>query len=479
MVAERLTSLDASFLYLETPARHMHVAGLSIFEPRADGPLTYADVQRVVEARIHLAPRLRQRVLSVPGNLGRPLWVDDDRFDLDFHLRRSAVPSPGGRFQLERSVGRVLSRPLDRSKPLWELYVFEGLEGDRTAVLLKLHHALADGIGSMMIGSALFDLDAEAPLGKPHQPWVPEPAPDREGLVREAVAEMASHPAEALARAARAPQRAIDAITRTVVGASALVGMGPAPEGPFDGPLGPARRFAIADVPFERLRSIKRSLGGTINDVVLTAVAIGLHKLLIARGEGTKGRSLRVMVPVSVRSKAEAGDVGNRVAPAFVEIPVGHMTPRSRLAKVRAATEELKSSSMAVSADAIIGLGAYAPPGLHAMAARLASRGRWFNLVVSNIPAPQMPLFLAGARLRANYPAMPLGEHGGLSIACSSLAGTMAFGLTADWDAVKDIDVLARGIEEAVEALDRAAAKKASPPRSPNAGSPRTTPRPR
>ena len=441
---------------------HMHVAGLSIFAPRTDGPLTYADVQRVVEARIHLAPRLRQRVLPVPANLGRPLWVDDDRFELDFHLRRSAVPTPGGRFQLERAVGRVLSRPLDRSKPLWELYVFEGLEDDRTAVLLKLHHALADGIGSMMIGSALFDLDPDAPLGDaPKRPWSPEPAPDRDELIRDAIAEMASHPAEAIARAARAPQRAIEAITRTVVGASALVGMGPAPAGPFEDPLGPARRFAIADVPFERLRSIKRSLGGTINDVVLTAVAIGLHQLMIARGEATKGRTLRVMIPVSVRSKAEAGDVGNRVAPAFVEIPIGHMTPRSRLGKVRTATDQLKSSSMAVSADAIIGLGAYAPPALHAMAARLVSRGRWFNLVVSNIPAPQMPLYLAGARLEANYPAMPLGEHGGLSIACSSLGGTMAFGLTADWDAVKDIDLLARGIEQAVDDLERAATKKA------------------
>jgi len=441
---------------------HMHVAGLSVFAPRVDGPLTYADVQRVVEARIHLAPRLRQRVLQVPFNLGRPMWVDDDRFDLDFHLRRSAVPTPGGRFQLERAVGRVLSRPLDRSKPLWELYVFEGLEADRTAVLLKLHHALADGIGSMMIGSALFDLDPAAPLGDPpRHPWEPETIPERDELLRDAVAEMASHPAEAIARAARAPQRAIDTITRTIVGASALVGMGPAPAGPFDEPLGPARRFAIADVPFERLRSIKRSLGGTINDVVVTAVAIGLHDLLVSRGEATKGRSLRVMVPVSVRSKAEAGDVGNRVAPAFVEIPVGHMTPRSRLSKVRTATDQLKSSSMAVSADAIIGLGAYAPPALHAMAARLVSRGRWFNLVVSNIPAPQMPLYLAGARLEANYPAMPLGEHGGLSIACTSLGGTMAFGLTADWDAVKDIDVLARGIEEAVEDLDRAAVKRA------------------
>ncbi len=460
MAPDRLTSLDASFLYLETPAMHMHVAGVSVFAPRKDGPLCYEDVVRVVEARLHLAPRLRQRVLPVPGNLARPLWADDDRFDLDFHLRRAAIPSPGGRLQLERAVGRVLSRPLDRSKPLWELYVYEGLAEDRTAVLLKLHHALADGIGGMLIGSALFDLQPDAPLGAPAYPWVPEPMPSREDMVRDAIREMTSHPIETLADAARTPRRALDSIGRTLSGMGSIVGMGAAPRGPFDAKIEPARRFATAEVAFERLRAIKRTLGGTVNDVVLTAVAIGLHALLAARGDTTKGRTLRVMVPVSVRSRAEAGDVGNRVAPAFVEIPVGRMTPRSRLAKVRAATEELKSGSMAVSADAIIGLGAYAPPALHAAAARLVSRGRWFNLVVSNVPAPQVPLYLGGARLVASYPAMPLGETCGLSVACTSLGGTMAFGLTADWDVLKDIDVLARGIERGVDDLEAAAASR-------------------
>ena len=178
MTQERLTSLDASFLYLERPAMHMHVAGVSVFAPREDGPLTYADVQRVVERRLHLAPRLRRRVVSVPGNLDRPVWADDERFDLDFHLRRAAIPAPGGRLQLERAVGRVLSRPLDRSKPLWELYVFEGLAERRTAVLLKMHHALADGIGGMLIGSAIFDLARDAPIGPGDRvPWVPEPTP--------------------------------------------------------------------------------------------------------------------------------------------------------------------------------------------------------------------------------------------------------------------------------------------------------------
>jgi diacylglycerol O-acyltransferase / wax synthase len=458
MSPERLSSLDASFLYLETPAMHMHVAGVSVFAPREDGPLTYEDVARVAEARLHLAPRLRQRVLRVPASLARPIWVDDERFDLDFHLRRAAIPSPGGRLQLERAIGRVLSRPLDRAKPLWELYVFEGLTEDRTAVLLKMHHALADGISGMLIASALFDLSLDAELGRPPKhPWKPKPAPSSVDLAADAVEDLLLHPMEALVRVAEAPMHAAAVIGQTLDGLRSIAGMGAPPRGPFDVHIGPNRRFATAEVSFERVHEIKRALGGTVNDVVLAAVAGGLHDLLRERGDSTRGRTLRVMVPVSVRSKAEQGDVGNRVAPAFVDVPVGKMTPRARLRRVRTSTQALKESMMAVSADSIIGLGAYAPPAIHAMAARMVSRGRWFNLVVSNVPAPQVPLYLAGAPLLASYPSMPLGENSGLSVACTSLGGTLAFGLTADWDAVPDIEVLARGIERSIADLEAAA----------------------
>jgi WS/DGAT/MGAT family acyltransferase len=467
MVNERLSSLDASFLYLETPAVHMHVAGVSVFDPREDGPLTYDDVQRVVEARLHLAPRLRQRVLRVPFGLARPTWVDDDHFDLDFHLRRAAVPSPGGRFQLERAVGRVLSRPLDPGKPLWELYVYEGLAERRTAVLMKLHHALADGISGMTIASALFDLAPDAELGTP-RPWTPTPPPTRDELIRDAARDLVLHPLEAVGQVLGAPARSFHALSETLSGVRDVVDMGAPPAGPFDTTVGPNRRFATAEASFSRIHEIKRKLGGTINDVVLTAVAGGLHDLLEHRGERTRGRTLRVMVPVSVRSKAEQGDVGNRVAPAFVDVPIGPLRARTRLRRVRRATAQLKESSMAVGADTIIGLGAYAPPALHAMAARLTSRGRWFNLVVSNVPAPQVPLYMAGAPLVASYPSMPLGERSGLSIACTSLAGTMAFGLTADWDSVPDVEVLARGIESAVDELEKDVA--AGPSRTTSSG---------
>jgi WS/DGAT/MGAT family acyltransferase len=458
MPAERLSGLDASFLYLEKPGVHMHVAGLSLFGRREDGSfLTYDDVERVVAARLRLAPRLRRKLRQVPGNLSRPVWVDDERFDLDFHLRHASVPSPGGRFQLERAVGRVLSRPLDRTKPLWELYVFEDLADDRTAILLKLHHAMADGIGGMMIASALFDLKADAPLGEPDGAWAPEPAPPVHDLIRDALEEVVLHPIQSLGHVARRPRIVAETVAATADAVRTVAGMGAAPSGPFDGRVGPNRRFATAERPFAVFRSIKERLGGTVNDVVLTVVAGGVHQLLESRGEPTRGRTLRAMVPVSVRSPGDSGDIGNRIAPVFVDVPVGRMSARTRLRRVRAAAARIKDSGMAVGADTIIGLGAYAPPALHATAARLIAQAHWCNLVVSNIPAPQAPLYLAGAPMEASYPAMNLKEDCGLSVACTSAAGTMAFGLTADWDRVPDIEVLARGIESATDDLAAAA----------------------
>jgi WS/DGAT/MGAT family acyltransferase len=462
MPAERLSGLDASFLYLEKPGVHMHVAGLSVFGPREDGTqLTYEDTERVVEARLRLAPRLRRKLLGVPGNLSRPIWVDDDRFDLDFHLRRASVPSPGSRSELERAVGRVLSRPLDRTKPLWELYVLEDLAEGRTAVLLKLHHAMADGIGGMMIASALFDLAPDAPPGAPDV-WSPEPAPPMQDLIRGAMEEVVLHPLQGLGHVARQPRILAETFAATADALRTVAGMGTPPRGPFDGKVGPNRRFATAERPFEVFRAIKSALGGTVNDVVLTAVASGVHSLLEHRGEETKGRTLRAMVPVSVRSPGDDGDVANRIAPVFVDVPVGRMAARARLRRVRSETSRIKDSGMALGADTIIGLGAYAPPALHATAARLIAQARWCNVVVSNIPAPQVPLYLAGAPLEASYPAMNLKEDCGLSVACTSAAGTMAFGLTADWDSVPDIDVLAKGIESAIDDLARAASRSSA-----------------
>jgi WS/DGAT/MGAT family acyltransferase len=311
----------------------------------------------------------------------------------------------------------------------------------------------------MQIASALFDLAPDAGSFAPPRTWDPVPPPRPTELVRAAVIDQIQHPVEAVLHAAEAPARVADLVSRTASGVRAIVGMGRTPTGPFDAAIGPNRRFATTDAPFERFHRVKAALGGTINDVVLTTVAGGLHEVLRSRGEPTRGRSLRVMVPVSVRGEDDP-QLGNRVAPAFVDVPVGAMRPERRLRAVRKATAALKASSMAESAESIIELGAFAPPALHAAAARLASRGRWFNLVVSNVPAPQVPLYLSGARLVASYPSIPLNGNVALSIACTSLGGTMAFGLTADWDAVPDLDVLIRGIDGALDQLEKSAADR-------------------
>jgi diacylglycerol O-acyltransferase / wax synthase len=462
MATERLTALDASFLYLEQQAMHMHVAGLSVLDPstRPDGRLRAEDIERVFVSRLHLAPRLRQKVKMVPYGLALPVWVDDASFDLDFHVRRAALPSPGGRLELAEQAQRILSRPLDRTKPLWELYVIEGLEDGHVATLMKVHHAMIDGLSGMHLTAALFDLTPEPPQEPPPPAWEPDPEPSSQDLLRDATQTLFAHPVQALMNGIDAVRRspaiaALDAGT-VLSGFRSILDMGARPPSALDVQIGPNRRFAIADAPLQRFKDIKDALGGTVNDAVLTVVGGAMHRLLRDRKEPTRGRTLRVMVPVSVAGGRDAS-LGNRVAPAFIDLPVGAMGPKRRLAAVRAGTAHLKESMMAMSADAIIGLGAYAPGGMLAGAARLASRGPWFNLVVSNIPGPPRPMYLAGARLVAQYPSLPLGENSALSIACTSIGGTMAFGLTGDYDGMPDLQHLAFALEESLGEVSKAA----------------------
>lgn len=458
----RLTAQDAAYLYLERPSMHMHVAGLCILDPssRPDARLRFEDVAEVILSRLHLVPRFRQKVVFVPGNVARPVWVDDAGFDVDFHLRRAALPAPGGRRELADFVQRVHSRPLDRSRPLWEIYLIEGLEDGAVAVLSKAHHAMIDGISGIDIATVMFDFSPEPQVLAP-EPWRPEPEPSRLELLREALREQAVHPVASLADAAReatrTPARAAAGIGAALSGVRDLLGMGSPPRGPFDVRVGPNRRFAMAEAPVQRFKDVKNALGGTVNDVILAVVAGALYKLLRARREPTRNRLLRAMVPVSVRTDAEKMALGNRVSMIFVDLPVGAMGAARRLSMIRKATGDLKESMMAVGAESIMNLGTWAPPTLHALAARLVSRGRWFNLVVSNVPGPQVPMYIAGARLLVFYPMMPLAENVALSVAVTSLAGTMGFGLTGDWDGLSDIHFLAQAVQESLDDLTKAA----------------------
>jgi WS/DGAT/MGAT family acyltransferase len=462
---ERLGPQDASFLYLETPSVHYHVGGLAILDPstRPGGELRYENLVEVIGSRVHLAPRFRQKIVFPPLASARPVWVDDKDFDLSFHMRRAALPSPGGRRELIDYVQRVISRPLDRTKPLWELYLIEGMQDGLTAILTKVHHAMVDGMAAIDLASVIYDFTPDAQV-LDVQPWKPGPEPSRFDLLAEAVKEQFTHPIRSAAdlaqRTLTTPSRVARQIFEVVGGLGEIVGAGVlAPPSPLNRKVGPNRRFAMVEAPVQTFKDIKNSLGGTVNDVVLATVAGGLNRLFRSRREPTRDRVLRAMVPVSVRTDDEKSALGNRVSSLFVDLPIGPMGGRKRLGLIREKTKHLKDSNYAVGAEFLMNIGTWAPPTIHAMAARLAARTRVINLVVSNVPGPQIPMYIAGAKLLAQYPIMPLADSMGLSIAVTSLAGTMAFGITADWDTLPDIEVLEAGIDDALAELRKAAGK--------------------
>jgi len=462
---ERLGPQDASFIYLETPAVHQHVGGLAILDPstRPDGGLRLEHLIEVVSSRLHLVPRFRQKVVLPPLPVARPVWIDDPNFDLDFHMRRAALPKPGGRLELIDYVQRVISRPLDRTKPLWELYLIEEMQDGLTAILTKVHHAMIDGIAAIDLASAVYDFTPEPQILAPVV-WAPEQEPSAVDLLRDALADQLTHPVrsvlELAGRTLMTPSRVAREFAELAGGLLDVMSGGMfAPPSPFNRRVGPNRRFAMVEAPVQTFRDIKRSLGGTVNDAVLSTVAGGLHRLFRRRKEATKDRTLRAMVPVSVRSKDERGAMGNRVSSIVVDLPIGQMSAKKRLTLISEKTRYLKDSNYALGAEFLMNIGTWAPPTIHAMAARLAARSRLINLVVSNVPGPQVPMYIAGAKLLAQYPIMPIAESMGLSIAVTSLAGTMAFGITADWDTVPDIEFLADAMGDSMDELRKAAGK--------------------
>lgn len=461
-MSERLTALDAQFLFLEQPHVHFHVAGLSVLDPstKPDGKLTFEEVKDLIVKRIHLVPRFRQKVAFVPFAAGRPVWVDEENFDVDFHLRRAALPAPGGKRELADYVQRVHSRPLDRTKPLWEMYFIEGLEDGNVAILSKSHHAMIDGMSGMDIATVMFDFTPEPRKVDPDV-WTPVKEPTPGDLLREAVTETVTHPLRsALANtelALRAPSIALDKVRQTLSGFAGMIAAGTAPKSPFNVKVGPNRRFAMAEVPVADAKAIKNALGGKVNDVVLAAVAGALNRLFRARGVSTQGMTLRTMVPVSTRDASQRMTLGNRVTTLMVDLPIGASDPATRYNKIVEATRDLKQSHQAIAAQAIMGIGTWAPPTLHGLAARLVARQRLINLTISNVPGPQVPLYMAGARMLVTYPLMPLGETSALSVALTSLSGVMGFGFTGDWDALPDIDLLTEGLLASVEDLKKAA----------------------
>jgi diacylglycerol O-acyltransferase / wax synthase len=463
---DRLSGLDASFLHLEhDTATHMHVASCMVF----DGPApTHDELVAHVEARLHLVPRYRQRLAFVPFDQGRPVWVDDPHFNTRYHVQHHALPPPGSEEQLKHLTGRAFSQQLDRNKPLWELWLVEGLRDGRFAILGKTHHALVDGISGVDITTVLFDVTEQpAPTPGPEHPWVPRPLPSSAQLLADALLERATVPAEA-ARGLRAALRRPRRVARKLVGDLAAVtsftlpGARSAPPSPLNVTIGPHRRFTWVSEDLDRVKAIKDALGGTVNDVMLTAVAGGLGRYLRAHGHPTIDLTLRAMIPVSVRADVERGALGNRVAAVWAGLPVGETDPVERLALVRGEMEGLKESHQAVGARLLTELTGFAPPTVMAQAARLQARQRYFNLVVTNVPGPQFPLYVLGRRMRAIYPMVPLAQNLALGIAIMSYDGHITFGLNADYDALPDLELLG---SQLAEALDELATAAGLPPR--------------
>lgn len=458
---DRLTGLDSSFLHLENEGAHMHVAGVLVFEGAAPD---FDELARAIESRLHLVPRYRQRLAFVPFDQGRPVWVDDPHFNIYYHVRHVALPSPGTDTELRTLAGRLFAQQLDRAKPLWELYLVEGLQGDRFAVISKTHHALVDGVSGVDITSVLFDTQPEpTPVAPPDRPWVPRPLPTGSQLLGDALVERATVPGE-VARGMRAslrrPRRALGALGTNAAGVSAMLWAGiadSAPESSFNVPIGPHRRYTWVDASLPDVKAIKNVLGGTVNDVVLASVSLAIGRFLSRRGESIEGRELRAMVPVSVRADVERGALGNRVAAMWAPLPIGVEDPVDTLAVVREAMGHLKDSGQAVGAQVLTELTDFAPPTIMSQAARLQSRQRLFNLVVTNVPGPQIPLYLLGRRMLRFYPVVPLAQNQALGIAIMSYDGNLFFGLLADFDAVPDLDDLGEDLDWALRALGAAA----------------------
>jgi WS/DGAT/MGAT family acyltransferase len=462
----RLSALDASFLYLEQPTTPMHVGAVSLFRRPRGGGFDYDRLVELVEQRIALVPRYRQKVRYIPGNLARPVWIDDPDFDVAYHVRRSALPKPGSDEQLTELVARLMSRPLDHTRPLWEMYLVEGLARGRTAVLTKTHQAMVDGISAIDIGQVILDVSPE-PRIVPEELWMPRPEPSAAELLLGAVAEAVSRPGEIVDNARVAAGDAMATVGKVAGAVGKLfsiawtAGRG-APGSPLNVDISTQRRFAIARTQLEAYRRIRAAHGCTVNDVVLTVVSGALRNWLLSRGEPvTPSSTVRAMVPLSVRGEADVpssatdGSLGNRVSSFLVDLPVGEPSPVVRLHHVSHAMLQHTSNGQSVGADTLVRIGGFAPPTLHALGARAASgfSKRLFNLVVTNVPGPQFPLYAAGARMLEMFPVVPLAKGQALAIGLTSYDGGVYYGFNGDRDAMPDLDVLAGLVDESLDEL--------------------------
>ena len=479
---ELLRPQDAFFLYTETSCVQQHVGGLAILSPsdRPEGPLRTDELAELLAGRLTHLPRMRQRLGVPPLGLARAAWVDEDAFDVDWHIRRQELLKPGGWPELCETVERLMAEPLDRGRPLWELHLIEGFEDGSQALVLKLHHAIADGLGAVNVAHHLFGLSgvrggvarrlrlATAADADDHATREPQPAPSPARLFWGTLAAQIAAPwaafGRAIMRTIRHPARSFRRAGEIVIGIWQLARAGTAPKTPLNRKVGARRRIVLTDVPLDQVKKIRGKLGGTVNDIVLTLIAEGVHSLLDDHGDDA---TIRVMVPVAVRPPGQAAAPGTWTSALSVDVPVGPMRSPERLAAVRALTKRAKRSHQALGASFLMQVvGAWAPAPLHARAARFAYRGRWFNLIVTTLGGIAAPIQLAGARVEVAYPLMPLAEDVGITAAAMTWGDRLTIGLTADAELVPDLErvsaALALSAERLLEAASDPRAARAS-----------------
>jgi diacylglycerol O-acyltransferase len=475
---ERLTALDSSFLVFEE-ANHntpMHVASVAIFE---GAPLAHPgggiDIERIsahIASRLHRIPRYRERIAYIPIE-AHPVWVDDARFNLNYHVRHTCLPKPGDERQLKRLAARVMSQHLDRGKPLWETWIVDGLQGDRVAMISKVHHCMVDGISGVDLLTVVLGTEAETTVADAPR-WIPRPVPTRAELVRDELIERLAAPLNLVSRALRQPLATLAEARNGLAAISDLAssGMHLASDTPFNQPIGPHRRFDWSSMDIAAIKAIRERLGGTLNDVVLATVAGAVRRFLERRSLAVNDLEFRVFVPVSTRSAQERGTLGNRVAGWIVDLPIGEPHPVKRIAKIQQATAALKKSNQARGAEILMEMADWTPSTVLGLAMRLGTRAQPANMVVTNVPGPPTPLYLLGARMLEAYPMVPLAMNMALGIALFSNAGRLFWGFHADWDVIPDLHDFVQAIEASFAELGAAAPEPAAgrPSRSRRAG---------
>lgn len=469
-MVDRLSPADAAILQLEDADTPQH-AGMVVICHDSDGAIDQATLTALVRARLAEVPRYRQVVREVPGRLANPVWVDDRAFDLAYHVRRSALPRPGTHDALRELVARIMSRPLDRSRPLWEMYLVEGLEDGRVAILTKTHQSLVDGVTTVDLGQlvlsrspdrAVVDTARDEP-----DPWRARPEPTPASLVVGALADVARQPSQVVDNARQSVGDVRDVASRALgmigsVVQTARTALRPVPGSPLNVRTGAQRRFATVDLSLADHRKVRAALGGSVNDVALATITGALRTWLQSRGEPVRaGTTIRAVVPVSVHDPDgdQTGPVGTVVSSYLVDLPVGEPSPAMRLHQVGYATQAHKDSGRAVAADVLVRLSGFSPPTLHAAGARVATSitRRASHLVIANVPGPQEPLYVAGARLVATYPVLPVAKGQAVSIGLTSYDGGVYYGLNADHAAMPDVEMLAGCLVDALAELVEAA----------------------